>query len=184
MRSARGIQVRLLVAALATSLALAVSLRAQSLAPGTLLRVKLKVDPPSYIYGMLVRVERDTLVLRPEDDPDFTLSTVPLALVVSAETRQGTHGHAKTGALVGFAVGALAGAATFVGFNQGWSSDRKGDVSAGVLGGLLGAAGGSALGALIGWTFRSETWKPVPLNALHVAPVAVSRVGVGVSLRF
>jgi hypothetical protein len=184
MCSARGTQLRLLVAALAAPLALTAGLPAQTIAPGTLLRVLLRVDPPSYIFGTLVRMQRDTLILRPQDDPDFTISSVPLAVIASVEVHQGRHGHAKTGALVGFGVGALAGAATFVGFNQGWNSDRKGDVGAGFVGGFLGGAAGMGLGALIGWAFRGDSWEAVPLRTLRVAPVALNRFGVGLSLHF
>jgi hypothetical protein len=186
MRIAR---VFILVGGLTTLLGIAADLHGQGLAPGSVLRLRLKDDAQPVIYGTLSRVQRDTIFLRGEFDSTYTLSTVPLRKVAQVDVYQGTHGHAKAGALIGLGIGAAAGAAVFVGLNQGCcfggGSSSTSDAGAGVFGAFLGGAAGAGAGALIGWVIaRGETWKTVPLTTFQVAPVSLGRVGFRVSVSF
>jgi hypothetical protein len=138
------------------------------------------------LYGTLVRVEQDTVVLRPRYDSAAILTTVPLANVARVDISQGMHGHAITGAYVGCGVGALAGGVIFAAFRDMFGTASGSDkAGAAVIGGVVGGAGGAAVGALVGWGIRSEGWKSAPVSSLRVTPVVSrGRVGFAVSLGF
>ncbi|MGE5761663.1 MAG: hypothetical protein ACM37V_15010, partial [Gemmatimonadota bacterium] len=108
----------LLVAVLALCAAIPTSLPGQGIPPGSRLRVRLKGDSQTVLYGTLVRVQRDTVLLQPPYDPAATLTAVPLTNVAGVDISQGTHGHAKTGAFIGGGLGALAGGVIFAGFRD------------------------------------------------------------------
>ena len=182
MRIAR---VFILVGGLTLLLGIAADLDGQGLAPGSLLRLRLKDDAQPVITGTLSRVQRDTIFLRDEYDSSHALSPLPLRAVAEVDVYEGTHGHANTGALVGLVIGAAGGAAAFVGLSEGFGGSRSDNASSGVLGGFLGGALGAGVGALIGGVLaRGETWTPVPLTAFQVAPVSLGRVGFALRVSF
>lgn len=186
MRPVRVMRFPLLVATLALCAAITTTLASQVIPPGSVLRVKLKGDPQTVLFGTLVRVQRDTVSLRPRYDPAATLTTVPLANVAGVDISQGTHGHAKTGAFIGGGLGALTGAVIFAGYRDmfGLASESE-KAGAALLGGVVCGAGGAAVGALVGSVIRSEGWKSAPVSDLRVAPVvSLGRMGLGVSLGF
>ena len=186
MRPVRVIRFPLLVATLALCAAIPTSLLSQVIPPGTVLRVRLKGDPQRVLYGTLVRVQQDTVVLRPRNDSASALTPVPLANVARVDISQGKHGHAKAGAFVGCGLGALAGGVVFAAFRDMFGTASESDkTGAAVLGGVVGGAGGAMVGALVGWGIRSEGWKSAPVSSFRVAPVvSLGRVGFGVSLGF
>src|SRR5512146_572718 len=182
MRIAR---IFILLGGRAMLLGITADLPGQALAPGSLLRLRLKDNAQPVIYGTLSRVQRDTIFLRGEFDSTYTLSTVPLREVDQVDVYQGTHGHANTGALIGLGIGAAAGAAALAGFSAGWGGSGSDNKAAGVIGGFLGGVAGAGVGALIGWAvFRGETWQKVPVTTFQVAPVSLGRVGFRVSVSF
>ena len=186
MRPVRVMRFPLLVATLALCAAGTTSLPGQGIPPGTRLRVRLKGDPQTVLFGTLVRVQRDTVLLQPPYDPAATLTTVPLTNVAGVDISQGTHGHAKTGAFIGGGLGALAGGVIFAGFRDmfGLASGSE-KAGAALIGGVVGGAGGAAVGAIVGSVIRSEGWKSAPVSDLRVAPVvSLGRMGLGVSLSF
>jgi hypothetical protein len=186
MRPVRVIRFPLLVAVLALCAAGTTSLPGQVIPAGTRLRVRLKGDPQTVLFGTLVRVQRDTVLLQPRYDPAATLTTVPLANVARVDISQGRHGHAKAGAFIGGGLGALTGGVIFAGFRNmfGLASGSE-KAGAAFVGAVVGGAGGAAVGALVGSGIRSEGWKNAPVSDLRVAPVvSLGRMGFGVSLDF
>jgi len=135
---------------------------------------RLRISAPALGDGprvaQIVASTSDTLVVRPADARDFTV-TVPLAAITRIEVPAGRRPRKKRFALIGLAagsaVGAVVGAASYTdpcvkepAICAGWFHETaQGDAIAGAFsGGVLGALGGAVLGQL----WQRETWVPVP----------------------
>lgn len=161
----------ILVALLA--LAPCMTLRAQTLAPGTRVRVKSpQVVAP--IIGSFQGVRRDTVVVIEDGQAaqvwTFTSGTIE-RLEVSAGMKGGNSGPITRWALIGAGGGAALGLLTAAILEGSSSSDYNAALSAGV-----GAAVGAGLGALYGARVLQEHWTQVPVpRGVSLVP---SRTGV------
>jgi hypothetical protein len=153
------------------------------------------LGPPPPIYGSVVAIRADTLVVKIQGSDAPT--AFPVSSVTKLEVSRGKKSNAGRGALIGgtvFAALALGlGIADmgrecpppepgnpFAGF---WCEETEiGHVVAATLvcGGL-----GAGLGALIGWGAKSDRWEEVPLDGLRISltPQGRDRLRVSVSLR-
>ena len=145
---------RALVAA--TALFLPVALHAQSgaaiwVAPGSRIRVTAPAFSSGPIYGHLVVLDGDSLVMvtpTATTQLRFDLATVDQVEVSSGRARLQWAG---VGALIGGVVGALCG-----GRAVSTSTHSFGGVAAGVAGGFL---LGAPVGAIVGSTTAPERWR-------------------------
>jgi hypothetical protein len=194
-----------LVTSLSLVFAVPLPLPAQTdpnLAKGAHVRVLIPAtagQPERYVFGSLVRLEADTVVI-------VTWGPMPTAGVTTGDPRSpatsiialdrgkrlegivDSHDHKGTGAALGALLGALVGEeigrsswqpCTRTGFLACFMYPSKGEQAAG--GAILGGAGAALLGLAIGAGIRTETWGP-----LHTAGVrlAVTPHAVGISLAF
>jgi uncharacterized membrane protein YeaQ/YmgE (transglycosylase-associated protein family) len=133
---------------------------AQSLAPGTRVRVKSsQVVAP--VVGSIQGMRRDTVVVI-EDGATaqvwtFTSSAID-RLEVSAGMKGGNRGPTTRWALIGAGAGAAVGWLTAVVLESS-SSSQYNDV----LSGAIGAAIGGGLGAAYGYRITEEHWTSVPI---------------------
>ena len=144
----------------------------QTFAVGTRLRISAPALGDDPRLARVVASSSDTLVVRPADARDFTV-TVPLAEVTRIEVSTGHRPRKKRFALIGLAagsaVGALVGAASYnnpcvdePAICAGWIHEtRLSNAWGGAFGGgALGAIGGAILGQLR----QGETWTALPLT--------------------
>jgi hypothetical protein len=167
---------RALLVALFTLVPLRVT-TAQSLAPGTRVRVKSsQVVAP--IIGSYQGMRRDTLVVI-EDGAGAKVWTFNSSAVdrveISAGMQGGNRGPMTRWALIGAAIGGSLGLITAVTLENSTDSRYNEAMST-----LLGAAMGAGLGAYYGSRKLEEHWAAVPLpRRVGVAP---SRNGVRIGL--
>jgi hypothetical protein len=146
---------------------------------------RVRISAPTLGDGpRLVRIvasSADTLVVRPVDARDFTV-TVPLTDIQRIEVSSGHRPRKARFALIGLAAGSVAGAVVGAASYSdpcvkdpaicaGWFYEtRGGDAFAGAIAGaLLGTVGGAVLGQL----WQRETWTALPLTRvvrLELAP--------------
>jgi hypothetical protein len=151
-------------AALLTAVLLAVpctSARAQTLQPGTRVRVKSsQVVVP--IIGSYQGMRRDTLVVI-EDGAGAQVWTFTSSAVDRLETSAGMKGRNRKPtarwALIGAGVGAAAGWLTAVLLESASSNQEYNDV----ISALIGGGAGAAFGAVYGSHKLEEHWTPVPI---------------------
>ena len=152
------------------------SANAQSLAPGTRVRVKAPslVAP---ITGNYQGMRRDTLVIIEDDESaqvwNFTTSTID-RLEVSGGMRRGNQKHMVRWGVLGALGGAGVGWLLAATFEAGGDNEYNDALSAG-----LGAALGAGLGVFYGYRIVEERWSSVPIpRRVGVLP---TRGGVRVS---
>jgi hypothetical protein len=171
---------RALLAALFTLVPLRVT-TAQSLAPGTRVRVKSsQVVAP--IIGSYQGMRRDTLVVIEEGTGakvwTFNSSAVD-RVEISAGMQGGNRGPMTRWALIGAAIGGSVGLITAVTLENSTSS-RYNEALSTLLGGVMGAG----LGAFYGSRKLEEHWTAVPLpGRIGIAPTP-NGVRVGFSATF
>jgi hypothetical protein len=123
------------------------------------------------LSGELVRLDTDTLVLRPagattdlRSDRAIAVSDVlRLDRKVPRTRGRGAARGALWGGVIGAVVGAVAGAAdepNDSGLGAGWTRTDTAQLGAAVLGGL-----GAGVGALIGTVWPGTRWEPTTLDA-------------------
>jgi hypothetical protein len=112
------------------------------------------VDPPSRVVGQVVRVSRDTLVIRQEDDAHDEL-VIPAANVVRVEVSRGRRSHWGAGAVLGLLAGILAGSVIIPSICEDCVGVGLFVFPAG------GAVIGFGLGAGVGALIRTERWQEV-----------------------
>jgi hypothetical protein len=117
--------------------------------------------------------------------------TVPLATISSLELSTGRHSLGRRGANIGGAVGLLTGVVVGVsaGGKKRCDNDplnwcETGRVFEGFAYACVGALAGAGTGWLVGTQIHADTWKPVPVPRLQIAPVSSSDIGITVSFRF
>jgi hypothetical protein len=106
------------------------------------------------------------------------------ALEVQEMRVRTSHGHAATGALVGFGVGAVGGMLAVESFSQSFMCTSHCPAEAGELlaGAVLGGVVFAGIGALVGYAVhRDEVWEPIDGLAATIAPV-VNPAGGAVAL--
>ncbi len=174
----------------------------QAFAVGSRLRISAPALGDDPRLAQVVASSSDTLVVRPADARDFTV-TVPLAEVSRIEVSTGHQPRKKRFALIGLAagsaVGALVGVASYSdpcvkepAVCAGWFYEtQRGDAVAGAFGGgILGAIGGAVLGQV----WQRETWTALPFTRtgrVRLAPGGhglasrdgSTQVGLRISLR-
>ena len=174
----------------------------QTFAVGARLRISAPALGDDPRLAQVVASSSDTLVVRPADARDFTV-TVPLAEVTRIEVSTGHRPRKKRFALIGLAagsaVGALVGVASYSdpcasepAVCAGWFYEtQRGDAVAGAFGGgILGAIGGAVLGQV----WQRETWTALPFTRtgrVRLTPGGgglasrdgSTRVGLRISLR-
>ncbi|MDB4948299.1 MAG: hypothetical protein JWM27_948 [Gemmatimonadetes bacterium] len=152
--------------------------------PGDRVRVTATSASPARVAGRLVRVDADSVVLRPDADQDapkhFAVAARDVTrLEVSAEPRR----HTVLGALVGVVAG---GGIGLVSARAGSCGCALVDAQANALGFALGAVVGGAAGAILGHSFPSERWRTVAAPASGTGAAlggrAMPRAGRGMAL--
>jgi hypothetical protein len=126
------------------------------IAPGD--RVRVTNQAGAAVTGRALALHEDTLDL---DTGDGTTS-VAAGSVQRLEVRQGSHGHAGVGAIVGLVIGGIAGAALIASAGDGGDYAFPPEVAIApvlVIGGLL-------LGTIVGAAARGDNWVEVPTTAL------------------
>ena len=151
------------------------------LAPGTRVRVTIRDAAPARTSGTIVAIGGDTIRYSP--DGVSATRVVLLGRVTQLEVSRGVHRRTLQGFVTGAAIGAFGGA--IAGYasgddpKQGFMSFTRGDKAA-ILGAGFGVIGG-AIGTIVGFTHRSEVWRPVqPPYTLTLTP---GRGGTRVGMR-
>ena len=138
-------------------------------------RVRYTVPPPQQqtIIGTVSGQRGDSLLVATSEQ-----DTVPVPRSGKLEASAGIHGHAGSGAVIGFLGGVALGVGLGAVFGDAHVVSNGVVVAgAGVLGGLV----GMGLGAAIGSGIQTERWQPVPAGHLNV--LIEPRRGTSVGLR-
>ena len=127
---------------------------------GSHVRLTAPAHEPARVEGVLQRVERDHLVIRPSDT-DRTFS-IPRQEITSLEVGSRSR-KTGTGALIGLISFGLLGAVTV---DPEICEPEPGYCL--VVGAIVAAGAGALLGALVGAFIRGEEeWNRVPLDRVH-----------------
>jgi hypothetical protein len=170
------------------------SLSAQ-LSPGARIRVRYDTTATITVVGTLDSIWDNSLSVRVNASK---VVAVPLDAISTLELSTGRHRTGGKGAKIGAAFGVLTGLVVGImaasnepkcgtGFLSDFCEDMKPAQTFAYAG--IGAVAGSLAGAGVGWLvgeqFHADSWMPVPVPRLQIAPVSYSNgIGIGVSFRF
>ena len=164
---------------LAGSLAAQAPVSAQSLQPGTRVRVST-VDAPSLLrIGTVSAASVDSLWFL-ADGANTTLA-LPYGAISQLNVRVDRHSNAQRGAVIGVLAGAGTGIILgLAGDDKGWFTPGQNAVFEGIGLGALGLLVGGAIGA----AFDTEEWSPVRvLPHANLSPHPSFGVGVSITIR-
>jgi hypothetical protein len=156
--------------------------------PGARIRVRMATSPSRLLVGTVDSIWDNSLSLRVEDPSKVVI--VPLDAISTLELSNGRHSLGRKGATVGGVVGLLTGLgvgiATYETCDPNGFSDlcEVGNITRPLLYAVFGAAAGIGAGGLVGARFHADTWAPVSVPRLEMAPVSLNRLGLTVSFRF
>jgi hypothetical protein len=163
------------------------------LGPGGRIRVRYDTSATVTLVGTLDSIWDNSLSVRMDASK---VVTVRLDAISTLELSTGRHRTGGKGARIGAALGVLTG--LFVGIaasneqkcGTGFLSDFCESMSpartfayAGI-GAVAGSLAGAGVGWLVGEQFHADSWLPVPVPRLQLAPVSANGFGIGVSFRF
>jgi len=157
---------------------------ANTLAPGTRVRVEAPTVTDGRTTGSLASIDATVLHLTLEDGETLT---VPRDAVESIEVSAGRRSHWVRGSGIGALVGlAFSGTVAIIGANESDSSLDSLDRAMYGAFIVVTTAGSAVVGGVTGALIRTEQWEPMPASGVRVGvrPVAGGGVGIGVSLRF
>lgn len=126
---------------------------------GEHIRVKTTKLGSAWQEGILVKIDRDSLVLNSNED--VTNISLPLSSLAKIQINRGRRSGGGTGAAIGFLTGAV------LGFAVGYVVDC-GDDCPPLQGGATLALVGGLGGAIVGAVTKVDQWQEIPLEKVRL----------------
>jgi hypothetical protein len=127
-------------------------------------RLRVTERDASRVVGTFGGLRGDTLLLM--DRSHGAPYAIAFPAIETLERSRGIHGHGLAGAAIGFCAGAIVGGVIGAALQPREGSGSDSHFAAG--GAILIGTAGAVVGALAGRGWRSEVWRPMPVQELHL----------------